>query len=197
MTAYTDATKMAAYLGTTFDAGQQTQAGVMADAATAWIDGYLGQSWQAGSPVADEMHTLAGNRVYLNHRPVASVSSVKTRAASFVAFDWTTLDSSQYELLDAQNGLLLIEGWSASSAALVQVSYTHTAALPADVALAATMIASAWMSSHLAGGPVSGIESIGVGQGDIAIKYGSGTNVSDVPKEALTILNGHRVIAIA
>lgn len=197
MTDYTTAADVANYLGQELTEAQEQQAAIAAEAATLWIDRYLGQSWQAGTPVTDEMHTLVGNRVYLNNRPVAAVTSVQTRAAAFVAFGWTTLDASHYELLDAANGVLLIEGWSASSAALVQVSYTHTATTPpADVALAATMIAASWTSSAMQPGTL-GVESLGVGQGDIAIKFAAGVNRADVPAEALHLLDGRRSFVIA
>jgi hypothetical protein len=190
---YTDATKMAAYLGLTFTAGQITQAGEMALAATAWIDRYVGKTWQGSSPITNELHTILGDRVYLTHRPVAAVSAVKTRA-DYADADETTLSAGQYELLDATNGVLLLQGW-APAGGLALVTYTHTmTTVPADVALAATMIASAWMGGALAPGTI-GAESIAVGQNDIAIKFGSSR--SDVPTEALSILNGYRSIVIA
>lgn len=187
MAAYTDATKIANYLGVTLTAGQITQAGVTAQAASDWIDQYKGKSWQIASPVTDELHTMVRDRVYLNNRPVAAISSVKTRAETFVGFGWTTLASGQYELLDATNGVLLIQGWSASSQALVQVSYTHTASLPSHIALAATMIAASWLHPTL-NPSTNGVESVAVGQNDVNVKYSS--TVRDVPPEALTILGG-------
>lgn len=195
MTAYTDAAKIANYLGLTLTAPQIVQAGITAQAASDRIDQYTGQSWQAVSPVTDELHTMVRDRVYLNRRPIATVTSVKTRAAAFVGFGWTTLDSSQYELLNAQNGVLLIAGWSASSDALVQVSYTHTATVPPPViALAATMIAAAWLHATVNAG-TAGVSSISVGQNDVAIKYAD--NARDVPPEALSLLAGFRTVVIA
>jgi hypothetical protein len=193
VTAYTDATKIAAYLGKTLTAPQIAQATVMADAATAWIDRYLGRSWQIASPVTDELHGLVGDTVYLNQRPVAAVSVVKTRA-EYADAPSTTLDASQWELLDATNGVLRILGW-AGVGALALVTYTHTGiTVPADVGLAATMIASAWLGGSLAPG-TNGVESIAVGQNDINLKFSASR--SDVPVEALSILNGYRQIVVA
>lgn len=193
MTPYTDAAKISAYLGKTLTGSQQTQAGVLADAATAWIENYLGRSWQTASPITNELHSIIGDRVYLSHRPVAAVSAVKTRGNYEDAAE-TTLTSSQYELLDATNGVLLLEGWSAGDG-LALVTYTHTmTTVPADVGLAATMIASAWLGGSLTPG-TAGVESIAVGQNDIALKFS--TSRSDVPVEALSILNGYRSIVIA
>lgn len=191
MTAYTDATKIAAYLGVTLTSPQQTQAGIAAQAASDWIDEYKGRSWQIASPVTDELHTMTGDRVYLNNRPVAAVSSVKTRAAAFVGFGWTTLATGQYELLDATNGVLLIQGWSASSQALVQASYTHTASVPSQIALAATIIAASLLGPTLRPN-TSGLDSVSVGQNDIAVKFSA--DYGDVPPEALTLLGGRAIV---
>jgi hypothetical protein len=193
MAAYTDATKIAAYLGVTLTAGQITQAGEMAAAATLWIERYVGKTWQGTSPITNEMHTILGDRVYLTHRPVSAVSAVKTRA-DYADADETTLSSGQYELLDATNGVLLVQGW-APSGGLALVTYTHTmTTVPADVALAATMIASAWMGGALAPGTI-GAESIAVGQNDINIKFSK--ERGNVPAEALSILKAYRSVVIA
>jgi hypothetical protein len=111
MSAYTDAQKIQNYLGTTLTSAQQTQAGVMSDAATQWVDRYLGRSWQATSPVTDERHSIIGDRVYLTHRPVVAVTSVKTRGI-YEGATVTTLSATQYELLDTVNGVVLLDGWS-------------------------------------------------------------------------------------
>lgn len=193
MPAYTTAAQIAAYLGLTLTAAQQTQAGVLADAATAWIDRYTGRSWQIASPVTDEMHQLVGNTVYLDQRPVTAVSAVKTRSR-YADAPLTTLDASQYELLDADNGVLLILGW-AGSGSLALVTYTHTAtAAPADVQLAASMIAASWLSQALRPN-TQGIDQLSVGQNDVTVKFSSSR--SDVPAEALALLMAYRQIVIA
>ena len=192
--AYTDANAIAGYLGLTLTSGQQTQAGVLADAATAWIDRHTGRSWQASSPVTDEQHDLIGDTVYLTNLPVASVTTVKTRER-YADAPTTTLDASQWELLDATNGVLLILGW-AGVGRLALVTYTHTApaTLPDDVELAATMIAGAWLSQALRPS-TEGLEQISVGQNDVSVKFAASRG--DVPPAALSILNGYRRVVIA
>lgn len=193
MAAYTDATKIAAYLGKTLTAGQIVQAGLAAQAASDWIDEYKGRSWQIASPVTDELHSMVGNHVYLANRPVAAVSAVKTRG-NYEGASVTTLSSGQYELLDAANGVLLIEGWSSGDyLALVTYTHTATASVPSTIAFAATMIAAAWLSPTLAPGTL-GLSSLAVGQNDVNIKFSE--NRSDVPVEALSLL-GARAIVIA
>ncbi len=194
MAAYTDATKIAAYLGRTLTADQQTQATAMAEAATLWIERYTGKSWQAATPITNELHIILGDRVYLTHRPVVAVSAVKLRQM-YADADETTLTSGQYELVDPENGLLLVQGWSTWNGTYALVSYTHTmTSVPADVALAATMIAASWMSGSLAP-TTNGLSEISVGQNDVNVKFGE--RRGDVPNEALSILNGYRSIVIA
>lgn len=193
MAAYTDAARIAAYLGLTLTGAQQTQAGVMADAATAWIERYTGKSWQVASPVTDERYEIQGDRVYLARRPVLAVSAVKTRTY-YPDLGVTTLSEGQYELLDAENGLLMIQGWSVSGM-LALVTYTHAmTTAPADVRLAATMIASAWLSPALAPS-TNGLSSVSVGQNDVSVKFSE--RRGDVPAEALSILKPYRSIVIA
>jgi hypothetical protein len=193
MAAYTDATKIAAYLGATLTAGQITQAGVLAQAASDWIDRYLGQSWQDDGTTADELHDPVGDTVYLNNRPVTAVSAVSTRQP-IIGSSWTLLDSDEYELRDAANGVLLMSGWALSGLD-IKVSYTHTATTaPTPVGLAATMIASSWLAPTLAP-QTNGIEQIAVGQNDISVKFAA--DRGDVPAEAFNLLAPYRRFVIA
>lgn len=193
MAAYTDAAKIAAYLGVTLTSPQQAQAAIVAQAASDWIDQYKGRSWQIASPVTDERHEILGDRLYLNNRPVTAVSAVKTRSY-YPDLGVTTLDAGQYELLDGPNGLLVISGWSRSGV-LALVSYTHTATanVPSTIALAATLIAASWMAPTLSP-QTAGVSQIAVGQNDINVKFSE--QRGDVPKEALTLL-GSRAIVVA
>jgi hypothetical protein len=196
MVAYTDAAKIEAYLGATLTGPQQNQAGVVSQAISDWIDQQTSRSWQQTSPIVDELHTMVRDRVYLNNRPVATITSVKTRAAAFVGFGWTTYDSSQYELLDAANGVLLIQGWSASSDALVQVSYTFTAPVPADIAFAATVLAADLLTTTLH--PESaGVSQIAVGQNDISVKFADASAVSPAVSRAIQMIRGRRAWIVA
>jgi hypothetical protein len=193
MTAYSDATKIAAYLGSTLTTDQQTQAAAMAQAASDFVDQYIGggRSWQSAAAVSNELHTVSGGRIFLKRRPAVAVTSVQVRQPAIMA-QWTTLDAGQYELLDPTNGVVLVVGWGDY---IARVSYTHGASTPpSQVALATTMIAAAWMTNTLQ--PDSfGMDSIAVGQGDIVAKFSS--NATDVPPEALSILKGLRVPIIA
>lgn len=189
MTSYTDAAKIANYLGVTLTGAQQTQAGLAAQAASDWIDLFKARSWQGASPVADELHTPTGDRVYLNSRPVVAVSAVSTRQR-IVGATWTLLGTSQYELIDAQNGVLLISGW-ASPGLDVRVSYTHTTAPPPMIAFAATVIAASLLGPTLRPN-TSGLESVAVGQNDVSVKFS--VDYGSVPSEALALLGAQGVV---
>lgn len=189
MVAYTDAQKIANYLGVTLTSAQQTQAGICAQAASDWIDAYKARSWQGSSPVSNEVQDVIGDTVWLTYAPVATVTSVETRAPT-IGSTWTTLSAGQYEIADATTGQLRIAGWGNYEA---RVSYTHAAVPPANVALAATMIASSLLAPTLRPN-TQGVDSISVGQNDITVKFAA--DYADVPAEALTLL-GARGLVIA
>lgn len=164
---YTTADLIAAYLGTTFDAEQEAQATTLATAATAYIDGYTGQSWQAPSPIVAEWLPIIARRddgaetaaptVYLRRRPVVSVDAVSVRYGGPGATA-TVLDAVEYELTDAAHGVLRLAAqaiWTGQAspylyaygdALVALVDYAFSDAPPPDIALAATMIGSSEMA---------------------------------------------------
>jgi hypothetical protein len=188
MTAYTTASLIAAYLGVTLTTAQQTQAGLAAQAASDWIDTYKGRSWQGASPVTGEVHTVIGDAVYLDNRPVAAITSVETRAA-VIGASYTTLAAGQYELIDADAGLLQLVGWGDY---LARVAYTHTGTTPpSHIAFAATIIAASLLGPTLRPN-TTGLDSVAVGQSDVQVKFS--VDYGSVPDEALTLLGGRAVV---
>jgi hypothetical protein len=195
MTAYTDATKIAAYLGATFTTEQAATAEQLAAAATAYIDGATGRSWQAPSPIVAEWLPIIAKRsdgaattlptVYLYRRPVVSIQAVSIRCGGPGATA-TPLAVGDYELIDAANGVLRLatSGGSAYPYGDVEVAlvdYTFADAPPPDIALAAIMIASAEMArvlaiaeqdALLAANPeLAGLKSLSVGQNDVNVAF--------------------------
>lgn len=193
MVAYTDAQKIANYLGVTLTSSQQTQAGLAAQAASDWIDTFKARTWQGATPVIDELHTPVGDRVYLNGRPIATVTAVSTRQR-VVGSSWSLLGTSEYELIDATNGVLLISGW-AEPGLDVKVSYTHTAGsnVPSTISFAATIIAASLLGPTLRPN-TAGLESVSVGQNDVSVKFS--VDYGSVPSEAMSLL-GARALVIA
>ena len=189
MAAYTDATRIAAQLDATFTPAQAAQADVVAAAITAWIDTRTGRSWQASGAIADELHQIYGDRVFLNAPPVALVTAVAVHPGSAVGA-WTALAASDYELVNAATGLLLLPlGYATCSA---QVSYTSTTALPADIQSAADVLAADLLFVTL--NPESaGAESVSVGQNDITVRYaGAGGTHSAAVLQAIAAVDAHR-----
>jgi hypothetical protein len=190
MPAYTDASRIAGHLGVTLTGAQQTQAGILAQAATDWIDEYKGRSWQAVSPVTGEVQPVNGDRVYLDHRPVVAITSVETRG-DYVGGTYATLAAGQYDLLDATNGVLQLIGWGTYLAGRLHPRGASTP--PPVIALAATMIAASWL--HPALNPsTAGLDSVAVGQNDVNVKFSA--TVRNVPPEALVVL-GARGFVVA
>lgn len=189
MTAYTDATTIAAYLGVTFTPEQEAAAEQAAAAATAFIDRYTGRTWQTASPVVGELvpvlpaghgtpYPAASGAVYLQLAPVSAVSAVSLRTPHPNATE-TALDAAEYELLDPAHGVLTVVGHGWCAGLLAVVDYTHADTVPPDISLAATMIAAGVMqqqmtiaagSSVIAENPqLAGLQSISVGQNDINV----------------------------
>lgn len=189
MASYTDAAAIAARLGATFTPEQAATADVVAAQVTAWIDTRSGRSWQADGALVDELHTVYGDRVYLNVPPVSSVETV-TYHAGYAGFGWVPLDPACYELVDPVAGVLLLPyGYSGVA---VRVDYTSTSVVPADIAGAATVLAADLMTPTL--NPESaGAESVSVGQNDITVKYAgaAGQQTASV-KQAIAAVDAHR-----
>lgn len=188
MTAYTDAAKIANYLDVVLTGAQQNQAGIAAQVASDWIDDFKAQSWQATTPVTGEEHAILGDRVFLIARPVLAITSVSTRAPIYVGGSWTPLAVGQYELLNAANGELLIQGWGPGRA---RVTYTHATLPPAPVAFAATMIAASLLGPTIRPN-TSGLESVAVGQNDVSVRFS--VDYGSVPSEALSLLGAKGVV---
>lgn len=185
------------YTGLVFSQAQQAAATGLIDAASTWIDRYTGRTWQAASPVTDEpcalMLQAVGLRCYVKYRPVTSVTSVKLRSLLPDA-SVTTLSASSWELWDAAQGLILLDGTSTANLVAL-VTYAHTATTaPADVQLACSQIAGAWLTASLQPEAL-GVASLAVGQNDLSVTYR--TDGHDVPPEARRILDQYRRVVIA
>ena len=230
MTAYTTPDAVAAYLGVTFTPEQATATGAVIDAVTAYIDRYTGRSWQGTSPVLGELRRVIpplpggsypASVAFLAYAPVLGVDAVSIRSGTPNATT-TALDPSEYELLDAEHGVIALSAWCDAwyDDAFAVVDYTRPVAVPPDITLAATMIASAEMSRQLAiqssasasSGRTAGLEgvkSLSVGQNDIAVTFAEGASAASsgggargssyAPpgSAARTILDGYKRVVIA
>jgi hypothetical protein len=233
---YTDADAIAAYLGVTFTPEQAAQADAVAAAVTAFIDRYTGRTWQTMTPAVGEIRPIAVPgpsdtygavaRCYLAHFPVAMVNAVALRSTTPNA-EATPLDPSAWELIEWKYaGVVLLPGygygawgWWYGREGLAVVDYTYLDEAPADISLAATMIASGVVqqsmtiqagSATIAANPqLAGVESIAVGQNDVNVTLSkqavSGAGMSSAagsswasPGSAVAaILDGYKRVVIS
>jgi len=190
MADYVTADQIAAALGVTFTPEQEAQADAVAAAVTSFIDGYTGRSWQTVSPIAGETAPVLPTRsdaypsafgvVYLAHRPAVAVTALSLRTY-YPNDTLDDLDAASYELIDPEHGTVTVAGcgWLGYPALVAVVDYTYADAVPPDIQLAATMIASGVMqraltvqagSAAIAANPsLAGVQSLSVGQNDIAV----------------------------
>jgi hypothetical protein len=195
MTAYTDPSRIAAHLGVTLTTAQAARAAVIADAVTAWIDQRTGRSWQGGGAVADELHLIVTDRVYLNAAPVTAVSSVAVHPGTSSGA-WLALGADDALLFDPIRGVVLLPiGYGGQYA---RVSYTSSGdGPPDDIAAAADVLAADLMQVTL--NPESaGAESVSVGQNDITVRYaGAGGQQSASVQAAILAVDMHRLPVIS
>ncbi len=229
MVAYTTPAAIAAYLGVTFTPEQATAAEQVADAVTLYVDRYTGRSWQAVSPAVREPHAIVPPVpdaaygpawVFLDRAPAVAVSAVSIRSTLPHAYE-TPLDPNQYELVDPEHGTLALStwyyGWYSEGVALVD--YTYADAVPADIALASTMIGAAEMARQLAVQSAAsfsaahpetdGLKSVSIGQNAVAVTYAdaasaatsggaaAGAELAPPGSTARTILDGYKRVVLA
>ena len=190
---YTDSAAIAAYLGVTFTPEQAARADAVAAAVTTFVDRYTGRTWQGTSPAPGELANVVPSAgawpgafgiVYLQHRPAVGVLGIALRSPSPHPTS-TVLMPDQFELVDPTNGVVTLTGAGGSPypGLVAVVDYEYVDAVPADIALAATMIAAGEMGRQLAIAASSafaaahpetaGLKSVSVGQNDVAVSFAS------------------------
>ena len=224
---YTSVERVEHHSGRTFDDAQRAECSLLLPVAEAWIDGYTRRTWGTTTAIAGEPHRLeaptwlrgagAVDVVYdlsfyppltvrLRTRPVASVEAVSVRTTAVGSTPLALVAGTQYELLDAEQGLLSVAngygGWVA------QVDYTPAVPVDPRVELAATKLCAAWMRPSLEGasGSVSG-GATSYQVGDVRVSYGAPAagsvtatataGVLGIPDEAIAPLAGLRRVVLA
>jgi hypothetical protein len=178
VTLYTDSSKIAAYLGATFTAAQQTQAGLVAAGASNFIEQALDRSWLGYTSVplsvTDERHTVSGNRIWLLHPPVATVTSVSSRLRYAGATIYTLDQDYQYELIEPAIGEIVFS--PTYEGQRIEVDYTSTEPTPAIIAQFATELAAGMLALSLAGAGAAAAAAAGIKRytlwgGDLSVEY--------------------------
>lgn len=198
---YSTATLVAQELGVDLTGPQLDQCADLISEAEGWIDQETGRSWLATSPTTSELHTISGPFVYLTNRPVSAITTVQVRPFG-VGATWNTLVAgTDFELLDAANGILSIlpaydalvtlPGSGGMSGWLSRTTYTSTTPVPLHIQRATTLLVAHWMLPRL-NPDRQGVESYSVG-GELQVKV----RADDIPPEVLRIVHGAEKMLLA
>jgi hypothetical protein len=170
---YTTVALVQATLAQSLTAPQLDRCAALIEAAEHEVDRETGKMWLTTSPVSGELHTVNGPVVYLEHRPVATVTSVQIRPASVGQTQATLSAGTDYELIDAENGILLLSGYAYprdiiinteytdQNGFLLTVSYTHTLVLDPAIQKITTDLVATWMTGTL-GSDLASVQSFEV-----------------------------------
>ena len=185
MAVYTTAALIEAYLGLELSGAQETQAGVMATNASDFIERALDRSWLSyvGTPivVADERHTVKGNRIRLNHAPAVAITSMSVRLRYAGATVYALDQDYQYELIEPVVGEVVFS--PTYEGQRVEVDYTSSETVPAIITQFATELAAGMLILSLSGATAStsalaGVKSYALWGGDLRVEYGSTSSSS-------------------
>lgn len=186
MADYCSAASLATYLGRALTATETASAAAACAAATDFIDGYVGRTWQS-TTVTGEIQQAKGGMVRLDRRPIVSVSSVTKRGVYLGASSTTLTSPSGYEVINAAEGQLLV---NAVDGDMITVSYA-TSGVPDDIALAANVLAAGYLiSTPAASLQTRGIQKLKAGSAEIT--YDPIDKSVSVPPAAYAILANYR-----
>ncbi len=172
---YTTQAGLAAFLGRPLTTTEQAQADAAIAATEAYIDRVTGRSWMDPTPTLGESYPVFGPKLYLKRRPVLTVTALRVACCPTETQQPLTVD--QFTLVDAARGLV----WVSAYTGYAWVDYTHQGPpLPADLAYAANLLATAWTGA-------GGATADGLG-GDV---------VSYMVGQELTVTRGDRIAASA
>jgi len=179
MTIYVEVEQIGAYLGATLTTAQQAQAEEMAANASDFIERALGRSWlgySAGAAiaVANERHVVRSCRAWLEHAPVAAISSVGVRLLHAGATTYSLTADYQYELLDERVGEVVFS--PTYEGQRVEIDYTSTEPTPPIVTQFATELAAGMLALSMAGSgaavaAASGVKRYTLWGGDLSVEY--------------------------
>lgn len=176
------------FLGRTLQAKEAAQADVVIGTAGELIDRKSGRSWLGGPvTVTGEIQMATGGRIRLHHAPIASISSLAVRAVGIGTTSYPYVAGTSYELIDAQNGIVLV---AAVDGSMVTTTYVTSQSVPSHIKFAAAMIAAGLLLFTTS--QRQGIKSMSV-PGDYTVTY---TSSNEMPDEVMAII-GTRPVRFA
>lgn len=149
MSALTSATNVKNHLGisvTTFD----TELDVIVDGVNAAIENFLDVEFDSTVYTDEEYDTINDRRLVLKHRPVITFTRLqyKDDPADFDDDNWTNIDSGEY-VADLESGIVTWNSNFLPGKRRYRATYTAGyASIPADVTLAATILAASLFNNR-------------------------------------------------
>lgn len=195
MTAYATTFELEQILGVSFTDDQYIAAEAALDAATALIDQAVGRSWLTAGTVTGEFNRATGDRLYLKHYPVTSITSLVRTSPDVTTANQTLVAARDYKLWDAARGLVSISvnWWSCA----ILATYVHTESVPADIVNLTAQLAAGMMRLILTSELAAGVKRYTLWGGDLSVEFGdSAINPVVMPMFTATI-GYRRVPAIA
>lgn len=203
---------VAAYLGRALDSAQTPRAAALVAIAETYIDRVTRRGWLL-PPIVGERHEVLAAEIYLLRAPVASVQAVRLRSRRVGDVATTLVAGSDYELLDADQGLLQLAGGFAADyegaglpawtsvgprsgipSTYVAVDYTPDLPVPGDIALAAAQLVAHWLDLQLDPSRF-GVAAVQFGA-EVRITYDKAHVDRVVPQEIADTLLGYREVII-
>jgi hypothetical protein len=180
-----------AYLGRVLTDGESDGADAACLAATDWIDNYTGLSWQSGT-ITGEVHTVNGPMLALDFPPLTAITSITARGTYVGATVKTLVAGRDYDVLDAANGLLVLNQTDGDT---LTVSYTRPVTVPASITQAANIIA----AGYLVGASATNTRAAGLTElsaGSVTLKWQLSSDAqASIPAEAQALLAPYRSLA--
>ncbi len=193
--AYTTPGAIGAWMGRVLTAEEYAYALTAADSATAFINGALARSWPGAGTITGELYPLLGSLLYLKHRPVTSITSITSRAPYVTSTARTLISGTDYRLLDAAQGIVLLQGcWQDGYQAAV--TYIHTEAVPADVAEVARQLAAGILRLRFEPDR-AGIKSYSLWSRDLEVQFADDAASPQLPALFAQLLSAYRMPVIA
>lgn len=202
--AYTTQAKVEAYLATSLPAAIAAQFATIAAAAKLWIDRYVGRTFEGASGTryyeGSDSNRLLVDTFYGTPSAVSVLDTQGDTAFSLDEGDGNDYivgpfnEDGKYELILTGNGVISRWGRSAKRVA-VTATFGQSAAVPADVELAATILAADFCAKATA--PDGTLQSVTLG--DYSATYADVSKAAESPELGLTvagILDGYREIPI-
>jgi hypothetical protein len=185
---YATVATLEAYLGRELTDAESDGADAACAAATDFVDQYTRKTWQSAT-VTGELHTVTRNVVLLDLVPITAITSITARSPYVGAVVTTLAAGTDYELIDAASGTLLV---NQPVGTILTVGYTRPATVPASITQAANIIAASWLVG------VGSIDTRAAGltqltAGSVTLKWQLGTDAAaSIPSEAKALLAPYR-----